>query len=41
VPEAAGFCVSKQPTSSPRCIRNELHSESVKALAAQLQQLVA
>jgi len=21
VPEAAGFCVSKQPTSSPRCIR--------------------
>jgi hypothetical protein len=21
VPDAAGFCVSKQPTSSPRCIR--------------------
>jgi hypothetical protein len=24
VPEAAGFCVSKQPTSSPRCIRKAL-----------------
>jgi hypothetical protein len=45
VPEAAGFCVSKQPTSSPRCIRKPSrrwrHSCSSSSRSASLSSTTA